>query len=185
MSGDEPLVLPRGWFPIVDLFVQASGKSNLTGMTLYQKTLLLEVWAQWRSELHLLSDVHIPRCYYPKGVSMQLHGFYDTSEEAYGGVVYLRLNDSDGNTHTEIVAAKTKVSPIKRLSIPLLELCSAQLLTKLLCHVKKILTGVVPKPWGSLPPEVMSIELLREESSRGTICRVFCAGHMFPTVRRE
>ena len=103
---------------------------------------LLEPWSQWRLELPLLSDIHIPRCYLPSGFSvssMQLHGFCDASEDAYGGVVYLRLTDPTGNTHTEIVVAKTKVSPIKRLSIPRLELCGAQLLTKLLCHAKRIL----------------------------------------------
>ena len=103
---------------------------------------LLEPWSQWRLELPLLSDIHIPRCYLPSGFSvssMQLHGFCDASEDAYGGVVYLHLTDPTGNTHTEIVVVKTKVSPIKRLSIPRLELCGAQLLTKLLCHAKRIL----------------------------------------------
>jgi len=28
---------------------------------------LLEVWAQWRCELPLLSEVHVPRCYSPSG----------------------------------------------------------------------------------------------------------------------
>ena len=74
---------------------------------------LLEVWSQWRRELPLLSDIHIARCYSPSAFSvssMQLHGYCDASEDAYGGVVYLRLTDSVGNIHTEIVVAKTKVS---------------------------------------------------------------------------
>jgi len=44
---------------------------------------LLEVWAQWRCELPLLSEVHVPRCYSPSGFcvsSMQLHGYSDASE---------------------------------------------------------------------------------------------------------
>ena len=71
---------------------------------------------------------HISRCYFPKGVvieSIQLHGFSDASEDAYAGVIYLRLTDSDGNVHISLIIAKTKVAPIKRLTIPRLELCGA------------------------------------------------------------
>ena len=63
----------------------------------------------------------------------------DASEEAYAGVAYFHLLDSAGRIHTALVMSKTKVAPIKRLSIPQLELCGALLLTKLLCHVKKVL----------------------------------------------
>ena len=98
-----------------------------------------QIWFQWRSELPLLMSIRIPRCYSPSreiAVSTQLHGFTDTSEEAYSGVIYLRIEYSNRRVHTSLVI---KVAPIKRLSIPSLELCGAQVLTRLLCHVKKIL----------------------------------------------
>lgn len=101
-----------------------------------------DVWSRWRKELPSLTTLPIPRCYQPKDfpvTSIQLHGFSDASEEAYAGVVYLRLESSDGRVHTTLVVSKTKVAPIKRLSIPRLELCGAQVLVKLLCHVKKTL----------------------------------------------
>ena len=104
--------------------------------------LIEDVWARWRSELKSLSQVHIPRCYFPKNVqvvSLQLHGFSDASQDAYSGVVYLRMQDTDGDIHVSLVTSKTKVSPIKRLTIPRLELCGAQLLTKLLNHVRHTL----------------------------------------------
>ena len=88
--------------------------------------LIKDVWLQWRSELRLLSEKHISRCYFPKGIvieSIQLHGFSDASEDAYASVIYLRLTDSVGNVHLSLVIAKTKVAPIKRLTIPRLELC--------------------------------------------------------------
>ncbi len=105
-----------------------------------------EVWLHWRKELPCLSGCHIPRCYYPKEAritSLQLHGFPDASECAYGGVVYLRTVDTDGKVHVSFVMAKTKVAPIKRVSIPRLELCGAELLARLLHHVQDIL-GVSP-----------------------------------------
>ena len=101
-----------------------------------------DVWMRWRSELQLLSLKHILRYYFPKDVelrSVQVHGFSDASELAYAGVVYLRITDSAGNVHTSLVTSKTKVSPIKRLSIPRLELCGAQILARLLQHVKNVL----------------------------------------------
>ena len=111
-----------------------------------------KVSSQWRMELPSLSTIRIPRCYSPNGsyvTSMQLHGFSDASEEAYAGVVYLRLVDSKGNIHTSLVISKTRVSPIKSLSIPILELCGAQVLTKLLYHAKKTLNIPVAAvfPW--------------------------------------
>ena len=100
-----------------------------------------EVWSQWRDELQLLADHRIPRCYYPtetKLCSMQLHGFSDASELAYAGVVYLRIEDTCGGVHIALVTSKTKVSPIKRLTIPRLELCGAHLLAQLLRHVQEV-----------------------------------------------
>ena len=41
--------------------------------------------------------------------------------------------------HTSLVMAKTKVAPIKRLTIPRLELCWAVILAKLIHQVAKIL----------------------------------------------
>ncbi len=54
---------------------------------------VLKEWSQWRIDLNVLTDHHIPRCYHPKHInvgSMQLHEFSDASERAYAGVVYVR-----------------------------------------------------------------------------------------------
>ena len=100
-----------------------------------------QTWSQWRDELQILSTRCLPRCYFPKDVSItltELHGFSDASEVAYAGVVYLRMMDQSGNIHTSLVMSKTKVAPIKRLTIPRLELCGAHLLSQLLHHCKTV-----------------------------------------------
>ena len=102
-------------------------------------TEVIDSWAQWRAELPLLATKHIPRCYFPADATIaqvQLHGFSDASERAYGAVVYIRTSNRTGDANISLVISKTKVAPIKRLSIPRLELCGAQLLAQLMHHVR-------------------------------------------------
>ena len=108
---------------------------------------IIEQWSQWRKQLPLLSNHCIPRCYFPKDTtvtSVQLHNFSDASEKAYSGVVYLRMEDSSGTVHTSLVMSKTRVAPIKRQTIPRLELCGALVLAQLLSHCKDVLN--IPMP---------------------------------------
>ena len=102
---------------------------------------VFDVWQRWRSELPLLSNIHLPRCHFtcnPLECSTQLHGFSDASEEAYSAVVYLRVQNPDGSILISLVMSKSRVAPIKRQTIPRLELCGALLLLQILAHVKKV-----------------------------------------------
>ncbi|UYV66025.1 hypothetical protein LAZ67_3006222 [Cordylochernes scorpioides] len=67
-------------------------------------------------------------------VNIQLHGFSDASEDAYAAAVYIRIIGSDG-IRAELVAAKTRLAPVRPISIPRLELCAAVLLTCLITHI--------------------------------------------------
>ena len=99
-------------------------------------------WEKWKSELPTLNKCTIHRCYYPAGAdvsSRELNGFCDASELAYGGVVYLRAQDSNENLSVALVIAKTKVAPIKNLSMPRLELCGAVIVARLLDYCRKVL----------------------------------------------
>lgn len=93
-------------------------------------------WTKLRSELPLLQDLRIVRyasCPLPERV--EIHGFSDASEEAYGACVYLRSVDVRGKVSVHLLCAKTKVAPLKSLTMPKLELSAAVVLIKL---VKKV-----------------------------------------------
>ena len=72
----------------------------------------------WKSQLHLLKSIPFTRCYYrsdSKVSQIQLHGFCDSSENAYAAVVYVKSIYEEGMPSLTLVAAKTKVTPLKQL----------------------------------------------------------------------
>ncbi|XP_072160829.1 uncharacterized protein [Bemisia tabaci] len=96
----------------------------------------LELQAQWKKyteELIKISEIRIPRhVSLIDGVKFDLVGFSDASKLGYSGNVYLRVESSSGEVKTSLLMAKTKVAPLKPMSIPRLELQGAALLTELL-----------------------------------------------------
>ncbi|GBM65148.1 hypothetical protein AVEN_79812-1, partial [Araneus ventricosus] len=57
------------------------------------------------------------------------------SEAAYGAAVYCKSRSRSGEVSIKLIASKSRVSPIKRLTISKLEPCSAVLLAKLVTRV--------------------------------------------------
>ena len=97
---------------------------------------------QWKQQLHCLNSKQLPRCYYrvdATPTSIQLHGFSDASEKAYSAVIYARSTYDNHQPLVALVSAKTKVAPLKTLRVPRLELCAADLLSKLLDRIRHAL----------------------------------------------
>lgn len=100
----------------------------------------VERWQQIKNELSVLSKIEIPRWIGIKtGDRVQLHGFCDASEKAYSAVVYVRYKKNENEYNVSLVMAKSKVSPIKKLKIPKLELLGALLLANLMKKVIRAL----------------------------------------------
>ncbi|XP_028412339.1 uncharacterized protein LOC114535156 [Dendronephthya gigantea] len=100
-------------------------------------------WQKWKEELEHLNLIRISRSFLTglglEIVSVQLHGFSDASPSAYGAVIYLRLQDSTGNVQVQLLFAKTRVAPTKRITLPRLELMAAYLLSKMITFLLKVL----------------------------------------------
>ena len=103
-------------------------------------------WNSWVRDLKSAKEVTIPRCYYEgmegEILSCSLHGFGDASKIAYSAVIYLVCQTTMG-TYVKLVASKTRIAPLKQLTIPRLELMSAKILVTLMSAVKAALKSQV------------------------------------------
>ncbi|GFY34971.1 integrase_H2C2 domain-containing protein [Trichonephila clavipes] len=95
-------------------------------------------WRQFVESLQIINDININRLVEQPEV-IELHGFSDASQSAYGAVVYYKSVTSDGRVLVHLIASKSRVAPTKQTTIPRLELCAAVLLAKLVHRVKQAL----------------------------------------------
>ena len=102
---------------------------------------ILTKWEKWKSNLHLLKEINVPRCYFSRqeteGVKLQLYHFCDASEVGYGIASYLRIEYVDGFTECAFVIGKSRNAPIKTVSIPRLELQGALLAARMNSTITK------------------------------------------------
>ncbi|XP_062531657.1 uncharacterized protein LOC134201239 isoform X1 [Bombyx mori] len=89
---------------------------------------IARVWNRFDNSLQALDTIRIPR--HVIGVQrmyIELHVFSDASQTAYGACIYIRTVSTDSTVSVRLLISKTKVAPLKTLSIPRLELCGALL----------------------------------------------------------
>ncbi|XP_055633804.1 uncharacterized protein LOC129774130 [Toxorhynchites rutilus septentrionalis] len=98
-------------------------------------------WLSWISALPEIADLKIPRSYFgdvhsKDFGSVQLHIFTDAGENAYGCAGFLRI-ELEGAVKCSLVMARSKVAPLKQLTIPRLELQAAVLGARLAHTIKQ------------------------------------------------
>ncbi|CAG7830796.1 unnamed protein product [Allacma fusca] len=127
---------PAGWLSCV----------TVTAKIIMQKLWLLKTswddpipptiaseWGNYRHHLDAVERLNIPRCIILSDAKItELHGFCDASEKAYAACVYIRTVTNSEQAYMHLLTSKTKVAPLKQISLPRLELCGAVLLTRLL-----------------------------------------------------
>ena len=91
-------------------------------------------------DMDFLQGAYISRSLFVKGKgvsSAQIHAFSDASEIFYATAVYLRILYDSGEVDVQLIAAKAKVSLLKKHSIPKLELIGATLMAKFVATIRR------------------------------------------------
>ena len=99
-------------------------------------------WKQWIADLSGLQVLEIPRRYNQSVNKVdeklsELHVFGDASEAAYAAVAYLKTYDTEGKSEVALMYCKSKVAPIKKVTLPRLELLAAVLAAKVSKFIKE------------------------------------------------
>lgn len=97
---------------------------------------IVRLWEQFQTELPEVSQLQFARHIgVIENCKVSIVGFADASEKAYGGAVYAHVVKPDGDIVVSLVCAKSKVAPLKVISLARLELCAALLLSILIKRV--------------------------------------------------
>lgn len=139
------------------------GPALLIGKSIFQQLCRLKIdwdteiphevaqeWQAWVAELPLLSEFSVTRPLKHPGFSpieKELHLFGDASEKGYGTVAYVRFVDSSGKVSCSILMAKTRLAPLKKVTVPRLELAAAHLCVVVRNIIRRELDIEFDKEW--------------------------------------
>ncbi|XP_037826545.1 uncharacterized protein LOC119614493 [Lucilia sericata] len=130
---------PAGWLaPIVisaKIIMQQIWQDN-TAWDECLNPLTLIKWQKFLQFYDNINRIRIPRWInFSPSAKIEFHGFSDASEKAYSACLYARVTPIDGPNSVTLLFAKTRVAPIKVITLPKLELCGAVLLANMTHNV--------------------------------------------------
>ncbi|GFY71977.1 integrase catalytic domain-containing protein [Trichonephila inaurata madagascariensis] len=89
-------------------------------------------FVEWINEIEIINQLKIPRLYFNEinWESIELHLFSDASPKSYGSVGYFLLKRTD-KYFTSFIMSKSRLAPLKKLTLPRLELLCALISARL------------------------------------------------------
>lgn len=127
----DPLGLIAPVVIIAKLFIQELWITNLEWDNPLPDTYKTK-WINFIQNLHFINNISVPRkIIISNYIRVELHAFSDASERAYGTCIYIKTCYSNNETYVSLLAAKSRVAPLKKVTLPRLELCAAVLSAQL------------------------------------------------------
>lgn len=95
-------------------------------------------WIRFYLSLKSIDQLNIPRRINTQNdCKIEIHGFCDASQEAFGASIYVRSVTPNGQVSVNLYTSKSRVAPLRAITIPRLELCRALLLAELMDDTRK------------------------------------------------
>lgn len=95
-------------------------------------------WKKFYEEIKTIAQIRIPRWLgTTSSTKMQIHLYCDASKKAYGAAAYVRVCEN-GSWSAKLLCSKSRVAPIKIVTIPRLELSAIELGCSMLVRIKEI-----------------------------------------------
>lgn len=89
----------------------------------------LSNWQKWLNELEDIPHFQTDRCFqlaeFGNIQRTELYHFSDASTTAYGSASYIRVVNTEGQVHCSLLFTRSRVTPLKKMTIPRLELAAA------------------------------------------------------------
>ena len=99
-------------------------------------------WFNWYQNLEGIKEIQISRQYVPENIvakKTEVHIFCDASEKGYATVAYLCMEEDSGQRYTALLTSKTKVAPLKMITLPRQELLAALIGSRLSLVIRRAL----------------------------------------------
>nr|CAI5861400.1 unnamed protein product [Callosobruchus analis] len=139
----DPLGLIAPITIVAKLILQKLWQSNSD----WDKSVSMELYTTWNKffkNLPMINNIKIPRqVTVTNHIKIELHGFCDSSQMAYGCCIYIVSVDSFNKRVSKLLCAKSRVAPLKTVTLPRLELCGALLLAQLSRKCEQALNMVI------------------------------------------
>ncbi|XP_049300463.1 uncharacterized protein LOC125774090 [Anopheles funestus] len=145
----QPIIV-MGKIIMQDLWREKIGWDDKVSNDAYQK------WKTIKEQLSILQDVSIPRMAVQSNPKkLTVYGFSDASKKAYGCAIYLQYEENQVK-RTTLLCSKSRVAPVKEITLPRLELLAAVLLAELIARIRNQLCHITKEQYYSDSQIVLS-----------------------------